>query len=200
VVGYPPADASGDDTCHVFNLEETMMLERTPAARRSLLSAAPIMCFMILTLAFAGCAGEKKESPTEVRTAIDAVNREFMDAFSRGDAARIATIYAEDAQLYPPGNPAVSGRADIEKTWRGVLALPVKEMRLETAEAQAFGDDATEVGRYTLVGNDGRELDAGKYIVLWKRGAGGWKVHRDIWNSNAPLVTAPPVAPPDSLP
>ena len=183
-----------------------MMLERTPAARRSLLAAARRLllaaapCVLALTLVLAGCAAEKKESATEVRAAIDAANHEFMDAFSRGDAARIATSYAEDAQIYPPALPPVSGRADIEKTWRGVLALPVKEMRLETAEVQAFGDDATEVGRYALVGNDGRELDAGKYIVLWKRGAGGWKIHRDIWNSNAPLVSAPPLAPPDSLP
>jgi uncharacterized protein (TIGR02246 family) len=177
-----------------------MMVERTSSGRRSLLSAASIACLVALTLGLAGCAGQKKESPADVRTAIDAVNRQFMDAFSRGDAARISTFYAEDAQIYPPGMGPVSGRPDIEKTWRGVLALPVKEMRIETAELQPFGDDATEVGRYTLVANDGRELDAGKYIVLWKRGAGGWKIHRDIWNSNAPLVTAPPVAPPDSLP
>jgi uncharacterized protein (TIGR02246 family) len=181
-------------------MEETMMLERTRPGRRRLRAAASIACLVALASSPVGCAGEKKESPAEVRTSIEGVNRQFMDAFSRGDAARISTLYAEDAQLYPPGNPSVTGRAEVEKLWRGVLALPVKEMRLETAEVQAFGDDATEVGRYTLVGNDGRELDAGTYVVLWKRGAGGWKLHRDIWNSNAPMVTAPPVAPPDSLP
>ena len=178
-----------------------MMLERTLPGRRPLRAAAAVACLVALASALAGCTAEKKESAAEVRTAIEAVNRQFMDAFSRGDATRISTLYAEDAQLYPPGNPPVSGRAEIEKLWRGVLALPVKEMRLETAEVQPFGDDATEVGRYTLVSNDSRELDAGKYIVLWKRGAGGWKLHRDIWNSNAPMVSAPPVtAPPDSLP
>jgi ketosteroid isomerase-like protein len=67
-------------------------------------------------------------------------------------------------------------------------------------EFTVHGDDASEIGRYALVGNDGRELDAGKYIVLWKKGAGGWKLHRDMWNSNAPVVTAPPSAPPDSTP
>lgn len=177
-----------------------MTLERTLPGRRPVLAAAATPCLVVLIAGLVGCATEAKESPSEVRTAIEAANRQFMDAFSRGDAARISTLYAEDAQLYPPGYPPVSGRPEIEKLWRGVLALPVKEMRLETAEVQAFGDDATEVGRYTLVANDSRELDAGKYIVLWKRGAGGWKMHRDIWNSNAPIVTAPPVSPPDSLP
>ncbi|HET9251796.1 MAG TPA: SgcJ/EcaC family oxidoreductase [Candidatus Eisenbacteria bacterium] len=175
-----------------------MTFERTLPCRRPLLASAATACLVAMILI--GCAPERKESLADVRAAIDAVNGQFEDAFSRGDAARISTLYAEDAQIYPPGNPPVSGRVEIERTWRGVLALPVKEMRLETAEVQAFGDDATEVGRYTLIANDGRELDAGKYIVLWKRGAGGWKIHRDIWNSDAPLVTAPPVAPPDSLP
>lgn len=175
-----------------------MMLERTRPARAPGLAAAA--CLLVMVFGPFGCAVEQGESPADVREAIDAGNRQFMDAFSRGDAARISTLYAEDAQLYPPGQGPVSGRAEIEQLWRGVLALPVKEMRLETVEVQAFGEDATEVGRYTLVANDGRELDVGKYIVLWKRGAGGWKLHRDIWNSNAPLVTAPPVAPPDSLP
>lgn len=175
-----------------------MTLERTLPGRRPFLATAATAC--LVALITISCATKSKESSADVRAAIDAVNGQFEDAFSRGDAARIATLYAEDAQIYPPGNAPVSGKVEIEKIWRGVLALPVKEMRLETAEVQSFGDDATEVGRYTLVANDGRELDAGKYIVLWKRGAGGWKIHRDIWNSDAPLVTAPPVAPPDSLP
>jgi uncharacterized protein (TIGR02246 family) len=181
-------------------MEEAIMLERTRTGRRPRLAAAAAACLIALVSGSTGCAVEKKETATETRAAVDGANRQFMDAFSRGDAARIATLYAEDAQLYPPGVPAVSGRVEIEKYWRGVLALPVKEMRLETAEVGAFGDDASEVGRYTLVSNDSRELDAGKYVALWKRGAGGWKLHRDIWNSNAPFVSAPPVTPPDSLP
>jgi uncharacterized protein (TIGR02246 family) len=175
-----------------------MTLERTLPGRRPLVAAAAIAC--LVTLTSIGCSTERKESVADVRAASPREKASSNWPFTPSIAARIATLYAEDAQIYPPGNAPVSGKAEIEKIWRGVLALPVKEMRLETAEVQAFGDDATEVGRYTLVANDSRELDAGKYIVLWKRGAGGWKIHRDIWNSDAPLVTAPPVAPPDSLP
>ena len=30
-------------------------------------------------------------------------------------------------------------------------------------------------------------LDEGKYIVIWKREAGQWKLHRDILNRSMPL-------------
>jgi uncharacterized protein (TIGR02246 family) len=174
-----------------------MMQERF-RSRRGLRLAFSIAALAVLGLA--GCAPQAHEDAADVRGAVDASNRQFMDAFARGDAARIATLYADDAQLLPPGNLPVQGRAAIESLWRGVLALPVKEMHLTTVEFTVHGEDASEVGRYTLVGNDGRELDAGKYIVLWRKGAGGWKLHRDMWNSNAPVVTAPPSAPPDSTP
>jgi uncharacterized protein (TIGR02246 family) len=175
-----------------------MFLERVRVSRR-LLGSLAIFSSLLLLLP-AGCGVEKKQSPATVRTEIEASNRQFMDAFSRGDAARISTLYAEDGQLLPPGNVPVQGRAAIEQLWRGVLALPVKDFQLQTTEVIAHGEDACEVGKYTLVGNDGRELDSGKYIVIWKHGAGGWKLYRDMWNSNAPVVTAPPVAPPDSTP
>jgi ketosteroid isomerase-like protein len=32
----------------------------------------------------------------------------------------------------------------------------------------------------------GQVIDNGKYVVLWRREAGQWKLHRDIWNSSQP--------------
>ena len=44
---------------------------------------------------------------------------------------------------------------------------------------------AAEVGSFSLVSpsNDGAVTLAGKYVVVWQRGANGlWRVTRDIWN------------------
>ena len=175
-----------------------MFLARARSTGRSGLVALTI--FVLGVVFFAGCTAQKTESTTSARTSIDAANHQFMDAFARGDAAGIATLYAEDGQLLPPGNQPVQGRTAIEKLWRGLLSLPVKGFQLTTVELIAHDEDAVEVGRYAIIGNDGRELDSGKYIVLWKRSAAGWKLYRDIWNSNAPVVSPPPTAPPDSTP
>ena len=47
-------------------------------------------------------------------------------------------------------------------------------------------DTAAEVGRYVLAMADGTEVDRGKYIVLWRHTEDGWKLHRDIFNSDLP--------------
>jgi ketosteroid isomerase-like protein len=36
-----------------------------------------------------------------------------------------------------------------------------------------------------LVAN-GSVADAGKYIVIWKKDGGTWKLHRDIWTTSPP--------------
>src|SRR5262249_27445073 len=143
-----------------------MFLARARSIGRS--RPATFTMFILGVALFVGCTPQKKEDATNARSAIDAANHQLMDAFSRGDAAGIATLYAEDGQLLSPGNQPIQGRTAIEKYWRGVLTLPVKGFQITTVDLTAHDDDAAEVGRYAIIGNDGRELDSGKYIVLWK--------------------------------
>jgi len=56
-----------------------------------------------------------------------------------------------------------------------------QERKLETIELDEHGNSAYEVGKYTLSGAGGQVLDQGKYIVIWKKQHGEWKLHRDIW-------------------
>jgi len=43
-----------------------------------------------------------------------------------------------------------------------------------------------EVGSYSMTDKKGKEIDKGKYIVLWKMEDGKWKIHRDVFNSDMP--------------
>jgi len=144
----------------------------------------------------AGCApAAKRVSPDEVRSAIEASNRQFMDAFSRRDAAALGLLFAEDGQVLPPGAPPVEGREAIVTMWQSILALPIAAIQLQTAEVGVGADSAWETGQYTLTGNDGSTTETGKYIVIWTRGEAGWKMHRDLWNSNAPAAAPAPGVP-----
>jgi ketosteroid isomerase-like protein len=35
---------------------------------------------------------------------------------------------------------------------------------------------------------DGKVADRGKYVVIWKRVGGEWKLHRDIWTTSLPAA------------
>lgn len=60
----------------------------------------------------------------------------------------------------------------------------VKDVSLVTLEVESHGDTAYEVGKLELRGADGKVLDRGKYVVIWKKEGTSWKLHRDIWNTS----------------
>jgi len=72
--------------------------------------------------------------------------------------------------------------------WQSILALPIAAIQLQTVDLGTGEDTAWEAGRYTMVGNDGKPAEAGKYVVIWKHDEAGWKIYRDIWNSNSPAA------------
>ena len=137
-------------------------------------------------VALAGTAAVDAQSGT-VKAAIDASNKKFSEALAAGNAAGVAALHTEDAVLMPPNTEAVKGRPAIEKLFMAFVAAGIKGVTLTSQEVEAHGDTATELGAYSIKDATGKEIDRGKYIVLWKRVKGEWKLHRDIWNSNMPL-------------
>jgi uncharacterized protein (TIGR02246 family) len=126
----------------------------------------------------------------DAKKGIEAGNKAFGAAIAAGNAAGVAALYTDDAVAMPPNGEAVTGRPAIEKAFQGMIASGVKEVVLTAKEVEAHGDTATEVGAYSVKDAAGKELDRGKYIVVWKRVQGQWKLHRDIWNSNVPMPPA----------
>jgi uncharacterized protein (TIGR02246 family) len=131
-------------------------------------------------------AGPALAQTEDVRTAVEAGNREWLAAFLRGDSQAIGNLYTTAAQAFPPQGEVVRGREAIARMWQGVIDSGVKGVTLTTLEVEASGATAYEVGTYSLAGDGGKVLDAGKYVVVWKREDGRWKLHRDIWNTSLP--------------
>ncbi len=124
-----------------------------------------------------------------VHQEIEQRNREFVAALQRGDAAGVAALYMDDARVLPPGGTMVSGRPAIQQFWQGVLGAGVPEVDLQTQQVESSGDLAYEIGSATLtIQPEGGSptTDTVKYVVVWKRRAGGaWQLAVDIWNSNS---------------
>ena len=125
-----------------------------------------------------------KTSGSNIRSGIEAANKRFVEAFSKGDAARIAAMYAEGARVLPPNSPMVQGRQRIQELWQSFINTGAKLM-LSTSDVEAQGNVVYEVGTYELIFPDNKR-DAGKYVVIWRRQKRDWKLAVDIWNSNMP--------------
>jgi uncharacterized protein (TIGR02246 family) len=117
----------------------------------------------------------------QTREAIESRNREFVAAFTRGDAEAVAGLYTEEGKLLPPGAADAEGRPAIAAFWKGAIDAGLKVLALETVEVESSGDLAYEVGTVKLTSGDG-QVSQDRYLVVWKRENGEWRLHRDIWN------------------
>ena len=87
----------------------------------------------------------------EPRQHIDEALVAFVAAFNAGDAATVASFYAEDAAVFPPGGARVDGRAAIQGFWQGAIDSGMKIEDLHAIEVEARQDMAGEVGVFTLI-------------------------------------------------
>jgi uncharacterized protein (TIGR02246 family) len=125
------------------------------------------------------------------RAEIEAANKELLAALSNGDAAGVASCYTEDAKLLPPNSEILEGKEAIQAFWQGGIDMGIKEAELKTALVEAQGDAAYEIGTYTLtIEPPGGPVitDKGKYLVIWKRQDGSWKLHADSFHTSLPVA------------
>jgi ketosteroid isomerase-like protein len=83
----------------------------------------------------------------------------------------------------PPGAPMVKGRPAIEALWKG-MAGEVTDPKLTALDVKMLGPSAArEIGTVTLKtkGQTPQEI-AAKYVVVWEKVGGDWKLAVDIWN------------------
>ena len=129
----------------------------------------------LLTLALAGC---KEPLP-------DGDAAGWGEAYQSGDPAAVAAIYAEDATLLPPNRQMADGRDAIQEIWAAMIDDGVSAEATFT-ETGSEGDLGYKVGSYVTKDSQGKSLDEGKFVEIWKRVDGEWKLHRDIYNSSLP--------------
>ena len=140
-------------------------------------------------LLFVSCE-RAPEDTAEVRQAIEAINKQWEDAVKRGDAAAIAALYTEEARVLPQDGPTLVGREAIQNFQQSYIDAGFNDFRLTTLEVGVVRDLAYEIGEYalTIQPEEGEAIrDQGKYVVVWKRENGEWKLDVNIWNSSPPL-------------
>ena len=147
-----------------------------------------VLFAVVLSATFVSLA-QGQNTSASVRKAIEANAKVLMEAFNKGDASGVAALYAMDAQLLPPNDKLAEGRANIQTFWAGAASSGLKMLSLTTSDVMATGVYAIETGKYVTTfpaPGGGTATDEGKFVVVWRREGRGWKIVRDIWNSDKP--------------
>jgi ketosteroid isomerase-like protein len=138
-------------------------------------------------LALGGCAKEDPVPEAFPQAAADT----WLERYRANDAAGVAVLYSEDAQLLPPDAEVVAGRAAIQEFIGRTYQPGGEPLEIATVETLMFGDYAWRQGSYRLGGEDGGPPATGKFIELWKKVGGQWQLHREIWNADTPAPAMP---------
>ena len=118
------------------------------------------------------------------KSTIEKLNDAFAQAFNKGDTASVAKMYTEDAYLLPPQSELVRGRNAIQQFWQAV-SEQAGDLKLTTVDVEPLGSDAArEIGSFSLKPQGQQQEIVGKYLVIWQKVGGDWKLATDIWNTN----------------
>ena len=77
----------------------------------------------------------------------------------------------------------MNGKDAIQAYWQAGIDTGLSEISIVASSVDITGDSSVSVG--TLSGKMGDAALTGKYIVVSKKTAGGWKIYHDIWNFDA---------------
>jgi uncharacterized protein (TIGR02246 family) len=124
----------------------------------------------------------------------------WMQSFNSGNAGAVAALYADDAVLMPPGSALSRGVVAIKEAIgkeiagakKGGITLAMGKLD----EANVVGDMAWHMGTFVAKDKTGKAVDAGKFVEVWEKRAGRWRIVRDIWNSDGASNAAPAAAAP----
>ena len=117
------------------------------------------------------------------------LGQKWLGAVRDKDAVASAGFYASDGAMLNADAPLARGTAAVTAAWQRLLSM--RNVKLTFASTQLIvsnsGDMAYDVGTYELSFDDddkGMVKDIGKYVTVWKKVGGEWKVAADIANSD----------------
>jgi ketosteroid isomerase-like protein len=109
---------------------------------------------------------------------LQALIQNYAKTYTRGDAAALGMLYADDALLLPPDRAMISGRSDISAFWKQSMG---GKLTLTPVMIRADGNVGYIVGRFAF----GAEAPSGKFTVCAIRGpSGNWLISADMWNQD----------------
>ena len=125
--------------------------------------------------------GDQKEIDQILKNAAS-----FSEYIINADYDKIAASYTEDGKIFPNKRKIIEGREKIRAYWVLPEGVSTVSHKVTASEIKVIGDEAYDYGYYegaTKSANGSISRWGGKYVIVWKKVNGDWKMYLDIWNS-----------------
>lgn len=102
--------------------------------------------------------------------------REYEDYLEKGDSISLGEMYKLNAEIIP----SVNGRENIVKVFSGMIKDSIIG-KFETTNLWGNNDLLVEQGKGVWSNKKGENESSGKYLLVWEKEDGTWKILRDTW-------------------
>jgi uncharacterized protein (TIGR02246 family) len=132
---------------------------------------------------------KKKRDPDEAK--IRALDAEWGKAATAKKLDQVVKFYAKDGSVVWPDQKPAKGSKAIRKSWEKAykktpdVYLDFQPIHIEISSGRDLASDYGYV-HFAPGAKPGDTENTAKYLVVWKRERGAWKVLYDSWNRNAP--------------
>jgi ketosteroid isomerase-like protein len=112
--------------------------------------------------------------------------KEFSMNFINGNINKIVERYTTDAKLFPNDSKIIEGYENISNQYTMPKNVKIISHKISPTEIKIVNENAYAYGTYegiTLMPEGERTSWKGKYVNVWKKVNGKWKVYLEIWNS-----------------
>ncbi|PCJ98842.1 MAG: DUF4440 domain-containing protein [Flavobacteriaceae bacterium] len=113
-------------------------------------------------------------------------SRKFSTYVVSANYDMIGESYTNDAKIFPQNSRIIEGKDSILNYWRLPDGVRTVHHKLMPEEIKIMGKEAYDYGYYegiTKTANGKERTWKGKYVVVWRKEGGHWKMYLDIWNS-----------------
>ena len=119
--------------------------------------------------------------PVQVKAEIESRGKDFSEALRDGNLGALRDLYTPDAQVLNSGVPTIVGREDIMKTFGSMVRDSATISGFETTDVWGSDSLVVEQGTGFFEHAAGKWRSTGRYLLVWKKVDGEWKIFRDTW-------------------
>ena len=145
-----------------------------------------ITCILLLIAAAIVATGQTNQTATDT---IRKADQDWLKVFAARNLKESVDFVLANGSVLAPNAPIATGPDEIRKLFAGFFALPDLKIQWNPnkIDVARSGEMGYSTGAYRMSFKDpsGKTVeDHGKYVTIWKKQGGKWKVASDIFNTD----------------
>jgi uncharacterized protein (TIGR02246 family) len=146
-------------------------------ATKRRMSSTILFAVIILVMSVAPLPAQEKEKPSADEAEIRQAVKSYVEAFNKGDAAAVASLWADNGEYKGPSGESFKGRKKIEAFLKKFFAEN-KDVQIQASPTSLrfpSPNSAIEIGTAT-VSRPGQTPEESQYVASYTKRAGAWKL------------------------